>query len=89
MEPAHLAAFARVLARTQTPEVSLWDAEAYSRAIGWGAYFEKRVAQLRPPKNGLGTGAVEAQDDALGDDDWCRAGNILCHRVRTGLELGS
>lgn len=73
MDASHLAAFARVLARTQTPEVSLWDAQAYERAVGWGAYFEKQVAQLRPHKDGFEKGSAAAEQEALDDDAWLHA----------------
>ena len=47
-------AFARILARTQTQELALWDSTAYENALGWGAYFEKITASLRPvlPEDG-------------------------------------
>ena len=81
MDASHLAAFARVLARTQTPEVSLWDAQAYERAVGWGAYFEKRVAQLRPQNDGSEKGSAAAGKEALDDDAWlhaCLHACLLC-----------
>ena len=70
MDAAQMATFARVLARTQTPEIALWDAMAYTRATGWGAYFEAQVAQLRP-RHSADAPAAPLQEDL--DGAWLQA----------------
>ena len=66
MDAAHLSVFASVLGRTQTPEIALWDADAYARAVGWGAYFEKLVEKVRLTiDNPTGTMKRGADDDVL------------------------
>jgi len=72
MDAAHLSVFASVLGRTQTPEIALWDAAAYAHAVGWGAYFEKQVARLRP-RSSEGASAASAAGDQGEDDAWLRA----------------
>lgn len=71
MDAAHLSVFASVLGRTQTPEIALWDADAYARAVGWGAYFEKLVEKVRPrlsKSDSSSSSAAQGEDDA-----WLRA----------------
>ena len=68
MEWPHLHALGAVLRRTQTQELTLWDAQAYTRAIGWGLFFESWARQARPAA--VSESRIDNTDGDSDNDAW-------------------
>ena len=51
----HFHALGTVLSQTQTRDVTQWNAKTYTRAIGWGLFFETVMAQ----RNSIGSSGIQ------------------------------